>query len=622
MTKQVTEIRLFVASPGDVLEEKDSLTAVKEELNSVYGRRHKFVIDVLDWRTHCYPAAGRTQGVINAEIGEYDIFLGIMWNRFGTPTGMAESGTKEEFDIAYERWKSNNKLKILFYFSKALSGLDTTEELEQRRKVLEFKKELESKLLAWEYSGPSEFPNIVRKHIANTIFDILEDQSQGDVPEAETEGSIYTIANVEFQSRPESDAIQEEEPITVPDRNVTADSPEIVAIREKLEEHVTSGAPITNSLLVRADLKCDDGERASIDYIQLDITDPNPAQLTLSNEKQPVPWKLSLIVNFVAGNLNLTWGIKYHRLNVKRELEALRFHKAMAKGGELKLVHLDSDFVFQTIRITPGVMEMPDERWINIVEKLVSIQRKARFPIHIPEPIGEFEQVSANEIRHIYETAQILETGRTSFQFSNWKSAVNLQTAKNIVGAFASGKPVSFSLNFDKKFVEILGTKIPLGPVVLTCERTIMLPEDYAKLKAATETVPPPASIPVRFESYENAPMWAHYLNWLPPKDRDFIVNQMQEGVKENIEIRAKITPSQINLLKHYAQGGLYSLDILPTDKDALLEWGLIELKEPQFKEEQYSGSRTKRSLPPRYQATEKGKNWLNWYEGEQLRQG
>ena len=38
------------------------------------------------------------QDVINRQLGEYDIFLGIMNTRFGSPTHRADSGTEEEFD--------------------------------------------------------------------------------------------------------------------------------------------------------------------------------------------------------------------------------------------------------------------------------------------------------------------------------------------------------------------------------------------------------------------------------------------------------------------------------------------------------------------------------------------
>ena len=115
MTEKVTKVRVFIASPGDVQKERDSLPAVIEELSRTTGRNLGFVIELVRWEIHCYPAMGRPQGVINEQIGDYDIFIGVMWKRFGTPTGKADSGTEEEFNLAYEDWKRDNKLHIAFY---------------------------------------------------------------------------------------------------------------------------------------------------------------------------------------------------------------------------------------------------------------------------------------------------------------------------------------------------------------------------------------------------------------------------------------------------------------------------------------------------------------------------
>jgi len=56
----------------------------------------------------------------NLNLPSYDIFIGILWKKFGTLTGRACSGTEEEFNRAYERYKENpSKLRIMFYFKTA-----------------------------------------------------------------------------------------------------------------------------------------------------------------------------------------------------------------------------------------------------------------------------------------------------------------------------------------------------------------------------------------------------------------------------------------------------------------------------------------------------------------------
>ena len=170
-TQTVRKVRLFVASPGDVERERDSIVRVVTELNNTIGYNLELAVELIRWETHAHPALGRPQGVINAQIGGYDIFVGIMWKRFGTPTGQADSGTEEEFNLAYEEWKRDNRLQVLFYFSQAKYTLNSASEIEQAGKVLAFKEELKTKGLIWEYPNASGFPNTLRQHLTNILFE-------------------------------------------------------------------------------------------------------------------------------------------------------------------------------------------------------------------------------------------------------------------------------------------------------------------------------------------------------------------------------------------------------------------------------------------------------------------
>ena len=108
MSDPMLKIKVFASSPCDVSYERQQLGKVFEKLNRTLGREKNIHLELVTWETHTQPSMGRPQGVINKQIGTYDIFIGIMWKRFGTPTGKAESGTEEEFQLAYEGWKNNN----------------------------------------------------------------------------------------------------------------------------------------------------------------------------------------------------------------------------------------------------------------------------------------------------------------------------------------------------------------------------------------------------------------------------------------------------------------------------------------------------------------------------------
>ncbi len=173
-------IRLFISSPGDVAAERQQATVVVEQINRILGPFYDVHIEVLDWRTHVAPDMGRPQEVINRQIKDYDIFLGIMWKRFGMPTGVAESGTKEEFDIAYSNWEKFRRPRILFYFNQTAYSPKTAKEASQSVKVLTFKERLGKKGLVCEYPSPEglSFADLLRDHLALVLKELFPQSQQ------------------------------------------------------------------------------------------------------------------------------------------------------------------------------------------------------------------------------------------------------------------------------------------------------------------------------------------------------------------------------------------------------------------------------------------------------------
>ncbi len=134
------KIRLFLSSPGDVEAERGEVSKVAAQINRRLGDLLDFYLEVIACNTHVLPGMGRPQEVINSQIEDYDIFVGIMWKRFGTPTGKAESGTEEEFTLAYENRQRFKKPYILFYFSRMPYAPKDKKEIDQWGKVIAIEK--------------------------------------------------------------------------------------------------------------------------------------------------------------------------------------------------------------------------------------------------------------------------------------------------------------------------------------------------------------------------------------------------------------------------------------------------------------------------------------------------
>jgi hypothetical protein len=166
---RVERLLIFLASPGDVLKERRYVQEVVEDLNRTVAPARGVVLQVINWEDDAFPGYGAdAQALINsqiAEMGKYALFVGIMWNRLGTPTPRSASGTVEEFERAASALEQHGQPAIWFYFRQSPGKMDTEEQLEQRRKVLEFKKRVEAKGLPWSYKRPADFEDKFRNQV-------------------------------------------------------------------------------------------------------------------------------------------------------------------------------------------------------------------------------------------------------------------------------------------------------------------------------------------------------------------------------------------------------------------------------------------------------------------------
>jgi hypothetical protein len=174
------EIRIFVASPGDVAEERSRVRDVADELNRTVGADREMMLTVVGWESHAWPGFGEdAQDVINAQIGPYDIFIGVIWRRVGTPTHRSVSGTVEEFERAYETWQAHGRPTIMFYF-RTTPYSPTPEDAEQLPRVFAFRELLKERgALWWEYDSPDDFERNVREHLQHELRGM---QAAGSAP--------------------------------------------------------------------------------------------------------------------------------------------------------------------------------------------------------------------------------------------------------------------------------------------------------------------------------------------------------------------------------------------------------------------------------------------------------
>jgi AbrB family looped-hinge helix DNA binding protein len=183
MAQEITVLRVVLASPSDVKREREAFTKVIEQVNSDTARPAGFHLDLWRWETDSRPGFNPLgpQGLIDAllKIDQCDLFVGIFWNRIGSPTKFGKTGTEHEFETAYKAWKRKKSPDIMFYFNEKPSNLTSDLDLAQRGKVLEFKRSFPEEGFSWNYKGQAEFIKYANEHLRKFVNEFVARQRAG-----------------------------------------------------------------------------------------------------------------------------------------------------------------------------------------------------------------------------------------------------------------------------------------------------------------------------------------------------------------------------------------------------------------------------------------------------------
>jgi len=167
---EIRIIRVFLSSPEDCKPERVAASGVLDEMNRTIGGRKRVFFQLLRWEDLPPGLGSNPQAVIDQQLGTYDILIGVMWMRFGTPIpGGAGSGTEHEVQQAIESWSRIGEPRVMFYFKldppEDLSAIDPA----QLANVQDFRARLQARALTQTFHGTSEFESKLRVHLHKLI---------------------------------------------------------------------------------------------------------------------------------------------------------------------------------------------------------------------------------------------------------------------------------------------------------------------------------------------------------------------------------------------------------------------------------------------------------------------
>jgi HEAT repeat protein len=139
MSHQITVLKVFIASPGDLMPERQALREVVDKLNKACEAAANMRIHLLGWED-TMPGCGRPQALINEDLDKADLFVGVMWKRWGMPPGENgyTSGFEEEFERALKSYREQGRPEIWQFFKK-VDDASVSDPGQGLQKVLDFK---------------------------------------------------------------------------------------------------------------------------------------------------------------------------------------------------------------------------------------------------------------------------------------------------------------------------------------------------------------------------------------------------------------------------------------------------------------------------------------------------
>ncbi|MDA5558820.1 DUF4062 domain-containing protein [Shimia sp. MMG029] len=191
MAKNIKQFDVFISSPSDVDAERDIVEEAIDQINKLKGEKEGFRLNPLRWERDVAPEmGGQPQALINKQIGDdYDIFVGILCNRFGQKTENFDSGTEEEFRMAFDRLSSDEGgPEILFYFKDPRRS-ELPIDAEQFLKVSKFKEQIGSLGVYGEFDTPENLKTKLLTALMKALDRISEAalaEAQGDDRQVDT----------------------------------------------------------------------------------------------------------------------------------------------------------------------------------------------------------------------------------------------------------------------------------------------------------------------------------------------------------------------------------------------------------------------------------------------------
>ncbi|MEJ1353097.1 MAG: DUF4062 domain-containing protein [Candidatus Sedimenticola sp. (ex Thyasira tokunagai)] len=192
-------IRAFLASPGDLQVERKAIRDVVDEINESWANEFGYHVELIGWED-TVSRFGRAQHVINQDLGRCDLFLGMIWKKWGTPPdndGEFSSGFEEEFERSIVRREETGSPEISLFF-KEIPALLMEDKGEDLKKVLAFRDKIiaEKKILFQNFLTVQKIEKVARKCISAYVIRVKAEDETSEPDEQQAKRARTSSGDV------------------------------------------------------------------------------------------------------------------------------------------------------------------------------------------------------------------------------------------------------------------------------------------------------------------------------------------------------------------------------------------------------------------------------------------
>jgi hypothetical protein len=111
-------IRVFLASPGDLQDERRAAKTVVDEFNKLWADALGYHVELVGWED-TISQYGRPQATINQDLERCEVVVGMIWKRWGTSPSKAgpfTSGFEEEFETSLKKRRTSGRPELALFF--------------------------------------------------------------------------------------------------------------------------------------------------------------------------------------------------------------------------------------------------------------------------------------------------------------------------------------------------------------------------------------------------------------------------------------------------------------------------------------------------------------------------